>query len=75
MAEAEKQYSKETTSFLLKEKIADMIKYGKKGCGEFSSKRTPDGRRDTPNNVEYVSALNRYREEILQENHSTRPRY
>lgn len=30
MAEAEKQYSKETTSFLLKEKIADMIKYGKK---------------------------------------------
>ena len=26
MAEAEKQYSKETTSFLLKEKIADMIK-------------------------------------------------
>lgn len=35
MAKAEKEYSRETTNFLLKEKIADMMKYGKKAVANF----------------------------------------
>lgn len=35
MTQAEKQYSRKTTTFLLKEKIADMMKYGKKAVANF----------------------------------------
>ena len=55
MAEAEKQYSKETTSFLLKEKIADMIKYGKKAGANF-----PRRERQTADEIRRTM-LNMYR--------------
>lgn len=59
MAEAEKQYSKETTSFLLKEKIADMIKYGKKAVANF-----PRRERQTADEIRRTM-LNMYRLSIV----------
>ena len=53
--EMEKQYSKETTSFLLKEKIADMIKYGKKAVANF-----PRRERQTADEIRRT-ILNMYR--------------
>ena len=35
MANDVKNYSKETTSFILKEKISDMMKYGKQAVANF----------------------------------------
>ena len=59
MAEAEKQYSKEATSFLLKEKIADMIKYGKKAVANF-----PRRERQTADEIRRTM-LNMYRLSIV----------
>ena len=44
MANDVKNYSKETTSFILKEKIADMMKYGKQAVANCPprDRQTPD---------------------------------
>lgn len=73
MANAE-NYSKETTTFLLKEKIADMMKYGKQAVANF-----PRRERQTADEIRR-SMLTLYRLSIMVEKKyykktTTRPRY
>lgn len=59
MANDVKNYSKETTSFILKEKIADMMKYGKQAVANF-----PRRERQTADEIRR-SMLEMYRLSII----------